>query len=139
MTRELLESYTSKKAEIVELNKALHLLGNGKSMIDNDIILDYRSGYPMPQAVVGVDWSKVTKEEIKCRKKIRMLERECLEIEEFIDSIPDSLTRRIYRMYYLEGLPQQSIAKRVHLERSSVSKKISKFLQLSPNSHNSQL
>ena len=43
MTKELLESYRSKKAEIAELNNALLHLGTGETMIDNDTILDLRS------------------------------------------------------------------------------------------------
>ena len=135
MEKELLESYRSKKSEIRELKYSLSTLGEGDQMIGNDVINDYRSGYPMPQAVVGVDWQKVARTEERYRSRIRKLEEECHQVEEFIESIPDSLTRRIFRMKYIEGMTQEKIGKKIHMERSSVSKKIDNFIK---DSHNSQ-
>ena len=62
--------------------------------------------------------------------RIEKLQKECTEIEEWVEAIPDSLTRRIFRMYYIDGIGQNKIAKRVHIAQSEVSKKISKYLQL---------
>lgn len=55
MTKEQLEEYKSKKAEIQELQYKLDHLGEGDSMIGNSVINDYRTGHPRPQSVVGVD------------------------------------------------------------------------------------
>lgn len=139
VTKELLESYRSKKAEIAELQYKLNHLNDGDAMIGNDTVFDYRSGYPMPQAVVGVDWGKVNRTTERYEDKIEELTKECEEIEEFIEAIPDSITRRIFRLHYIDGISQKNVAKMVHLERSGVCKKISNFLQLSTNSTNSIL
>ncbi len=139
MTKESLEGYRSKKAEIAELHNALLELGDGKSMIDNDTILDCRSGYPVPQSVVGVDWGKVFRTESRYKKRISVLEEECQTVEEFVESIPDSLTRRIFRMYYMDGLPQREVARIVHMDKSSISRKIDKFLHVAPNATNATL
>lgn len=139
MTKESLESYRSKKAEIAELHNALLELGDGKFMIDNDIILDCRSGYPVPQPVVGVDWGKVFRTESRYKNRISVLEEECQKVEDFVESIPDSLTRRIFRMYYIDGLPQREVARIVHMDKSSISRKIEKFLQVAPNATNATL
>ncbi len=139
MTRKELEEYRSNKEEIKELQYKLFHLGEGDSMMGNDTILDYRSGYPMPQSVVGVDWDKVDRLEKRYEDKIKALEKACERTEDFIESIPDGITRRICRMHYIDGLPQKSIAKELHMEKSSVSKRISKYLQLSPNSSDSIL
>ena len=61
MTRERLKAYRSNRDEIKELKYKLDHLGEGDSLIGNDVIFDYRKGYPMPQAVVGYElraWSK---------------------------------------------------------------------------------
>lgn len=42
MTKERLEEYRSKKAEIQELQYRLNHLGEGDSLIGNDVIMDYR-------------------------------------------------------------------------------------------------
>lgn len=131
VTREKLEEYISKKREIEELeNKLIY-----DNSVDHDVILDYRKGYPQPQAIVGVDWSRVD----RYRKRLAKLKEECTEVEEFVEGIEDSMTRRIFRMYYIEGASQEQVARSVGMERSSVSKKIDKFLKLSHNSQNSQL
>lgn len=139
MTRESLESYRSKKAEIAELHNALLHIGDGDTMFGHDTILDYRSGYPVPQAVVGVDWDKVSKTENRYLNRLNVLKEECQEVEDFVESISDSLTRRIFRMYYVEGLSQKEIARNVHMDKSSISRKIDKFLQVAPNATNATL
>lgn len=48
---------------------------------------------------------------------------------EWIEAIEDSMTRRIFRMYYIDGMGQNKIAKQVHLAQSKVSEKIVKYLQ----------
>lgn len=139
VTKQMLEDYRSKKEEINELRYKLEHLGEGDSMTGNDVIFDYRKGYPKPQAVVGPDWEKMDRLEKMYEKKIAKLEMECEEIESFVENIEDSMTRRIFRMYYLEGKSQKEIGKVVHMDRSYVSKKICDFFKVSHNSHNSHL
>lgn len=128
MTRKRLEDYRSEKAEIAELKLKLAHLGEGDSLIGNDTIFDYRSGYPKPQAVVGYDYDREQKLRDTYRKRIEKLEQQCAEVEQWVEAIPDSLTRRIFRMYFLERTKQKKIAKSVHLSQSKISEKISDFL-----------
>lgn len=130
MTREMLEQYRSKKAEIGELTYKLQHLGEGDSLIGNDVIMDYRKGYPVPQSVVGYDYEKHLRLEDRYQRRIAKLQEECKEVEAFVEGVPDSLTRRIFRMYFIDGLPQGKVAKRVHVAQSEVSKKIKAYLKL---------
>ncbi|MCM1039840.1 MAG: hypothetical protein NC434_11000 [Ruminococcus sp.] len=127
LTKESLEAYRSKKEEIKELQYKLQNLNEGDIMIGYDTILDYRKGYPVPQAVVGVDWEKVDRTVSRYEKRIEVLARECEEVEIYIESITDSLTRRIFRMYYIEGYSQKNIGNIIHIDRSYISKKIKMF------------
>ena len=61
------------------------------------------------------------------------------EVEEFIDNMPEGEERQVFELYYLEGMKQREVADMIGLERSSISKKISDFLQLSHNSHKNML
>lgn len=135
----MLESYRSKKAEIQELQHKIAHLHEGDSMIGNSTIFDYRNGYPMPQTIVGVDWDKFDKTKTKYNNCIKSLEGECEEVEEFVENIPDSLTRRIFRMHYQDGIAQKNIAQILHMEKSNISKKIANYLKLSTNSTKSTL
>ena len=127
VTREKLESYKSMKEEIAELTYKLNHLGEGEGMIGSSVIKDYRSGYPVPQAIVGVDWEQYDRLKDRYEHRIRDLVNECTEIEEFTEGISDSMDRRIFRMYYIEGRSQREIGKAVHLDKSNVSRKIEKY------------
>lgn len=135
MTKKKLEEYKSKKAEIKELQYKLSHLGAGDSLIGNDVIMDYRKGYPIPQSVVGYDFEKEKRLRESYEKRIQKLRTECLEVEMWIEDIPDSLIRRIFRMHYVDGMTQKEISKIIHLDRSRISRKIDDFLK---NAHKAQ-
>lgn len=49
-------------------------------------------------------------------------------IELFIEQIPNSRDRRIFEKMFLENKTQQQIAREIHLERSTISKIVNKYL-----------
>ncbi len=125
MTRKQLESYRSMKQEISEMQYTLAHLGEGDSMISSSVINDYRSGYPVPQAVVGVDRERLEGRKKYCEKRIHALQEQCDTVERYVEEgIEDSITRRIFRMYFLEGKTQKEIAKFIHMDRSTVSRRL---------------
>ena len=130
MTKNRLEEYRSKKAEIAELQYKLAHLGEGDSLIGNDVIMDYRGGYPQPQSVVGYDYNREQRLRDTYQMRIERLKEDCLEVELWIEQIPDSLTRRIFRMCFVDGMTQGKIARKVHLSQAAVSKKINRFLKM---------
>lgn len=129
MTKERLEEYKSKKAEIAELRIKLSCLGKGDSMIGNSVILNGQVYPPRPESVVGFDEKKYERMRKKYSDRLAELERDCGEIEEWIEEIPDSLTRRIFRMYYVDGMTQQQVAMKVHLDQSCICRKIDNYLK----------
>lgn len=139
MTQKDLEEYRSKLAEIRELRTKLENLSEDDSFLGNDTVFDYRSGYPKPQAVVGVDWQKYDRARARYRQRIDQLQQECALAEEFVENLEDSLMRRIFRMYYLEGRSQREISECIHVERSAVSKKITRFFKVSHKSQKSHV
>lgn len=129
MTRERLEAYRSNRDEIKELKYKLDHLGEGDSLIGNDVIFDYRKGYPMPQAVVGYDYELGAKRRKRYKTQIAKLEAEQDGIEEWIFGIRDSQIRRLFQLRYLEGSTVEKVARKVHLDKSNVSRKIENFLK----------
>lgn len=129
ITKELLQGYRSKKAEIQELDYILKNRWRDEGLIGNDVIFDYSTGYPMPQAVVGFDYEKYKRLQERDQRRKEQLEQECVEIEAFVENIDDSLTRRIFRMMYIQGRKQKEIAKLTHIDQSTVSKKINDYLK----------
>lgn len=142
MTRERLAAYRSNKAEILELDYMLQNRWKSDTMIGNDVVFDYSKGYPMPQSVVGFDQDKYERLQDRDLKRKERLEKECEEVEQFVEAIQDSMTRRIFRIYYIDGrvsVNQEEVSKKVHLERSTISKKIDNYLKDSHKSHDSHL
>lgn len=136
ITKEILMSYRSKKEEIRELTAIIENRYRDDSLIGNDVILDYSKSYPpIPQGVVGFDLAKYRRLQDRDRYRKEQLEKECAEIEDFIEGIEDSLTRRIFRMTFIDGEKQKAVAKVVHLDRSRVSRKIDEYLK---NAHKAQ-
>lgn len=135
ITKELLSTYRSKKDEILELDWMLNNRWRNETMIGNDVIFDYSKGYPMPQSVVGFDQKKYERAQERDLRKKEKLEEECEEMEQFVENIPNSITRRIFRLYFLDGRKQKDVAKAVHLDRSRVSRKIDDYLK---NAHKAQ-
>ena len=129
MTKEMLQSYRSKKDEIAELDWVLRHRRQDEGMIGNNVVFDYRKGYPRPQSVVGFDYDRYDRLQDRDNAKKALLEKECAEIEEFVESIPDSLTRRIFRMSFIDGRKQKYVAKAVHLDQSRVSRRIDDYLK----------
>ena len=127
MTKKRLEAYRSEKQEIEELKWKLRNM-ESKDYIDNSVIMDYRSGFPVPQSVVGVDTGVYWKRQKRLQEEISRLERRCQEVEQWIEDIPDSIIRRIFRMYFEEKRKQREIAKVLHIDQSNVSKKIESYL-----------
>lgn len=129
MTREQLEQYRSNMEEIKELTYKLEHLGEGDSLIGNDVVFDYRTGYPKPQSVVGYDY------ELEARRRERLenlrakIQAECDNVEDFVFGIPDGKTRRIFQLYFLEGLSQEKVARKMNMDRSRISRKISEYLE----------
>lgn len=129
MTREQLEQYRSNMEEIKELTYKLEHLGDGDALIGNDVVFDYRTGYPKPQSVVGYDY------ELEARRRERLenlrakIQAECDNVEDFVFGIPDGKTRRIFQLYFLEGLSQEKVARKMNMDRSRISRKISEYLE----------
>ncbi len=139
MTRKRLRAYQDNKEEIKELKHKLKHLGEGDSLIRNDVIFDYRNGRPRAEAIVGYDYDLEARRRTRYKNRIAKLEREQDLIEEWIFSIQDGKTSRIFQMYFLEGLTQEEVGKKVHLDRSVVSRKIDDFLNFAHKTQKTHL
>lgn len=139
MDREQLERYRSQKEEIRELQYKLEHLGEGDSLIGNSTIFDYSSGFPKPQAVVGYDYAKEQALRKRYTTRLAKLIHDCEETEQWVETIPDSQMRRIFRMRFLEGMILEQIGKKMHVDKSTVSRKIENFLKVATHATNATL
>lgn len=129
MTRQRLEQYRSNVQEIKELTYKLAHLGDGDSLIGNDVIMDYKKGYPRPQSVVGYDYDLEARRRERYENLRGKLQAENDNIEEFVFGISDGRVRRIFQLYFLEGKSMEQVARKVHFSRSQAYKKIERILK----------
>lgn len=130
MTRKQLEEYRSNRDEIRELEYRLAHLGEDETLIVSSVVMDYRTGFPRPRTVTGIDENEYGRRRRMYQATLTRIRGECEEVEQWIEQIPDALTRRIFRMRFVDGLTQREIGKRVYLSQASVSEKISAFLKV---------
>ncbi|MCI9180105.1 MAG: DUF1492 domain-containing protein [Lachnospiraceae bacterium] len=110
MTKDRLDRFRNKlSAEIICLEAELREMEETDKGMGVSTILDYRTGYPIPQGVSGFEWDKY------CRKHdlLNRKRQEQKEVKEWIEAIEDIQTRWVFRMWYIERLSWKKIAKKM--------------------------
>lgn len=142
MDKGKLKQYGALKKELQMLDDKLDKLYERQENISEVMgkVTGSSNDFPYTQVRTTVRMAE-PKENDAIKKLIRIKEQRreqvndlIVEIEEFIAGIPDSETRQIFELTYLEGKKQREVAEDVGLEQSSISKRITAFLQLSYNS-----
>ncbi len=106
MTRKLLEGYRKLKKEIPLLELELQEMVQGDNGFGNSVVLDYRTGEPRPQSVVGFDWKLYERRNQVLEGKRAQLNA----VEEWINAIENGQTRCVFRMFYIDGMTWDRIA-----------------------------
>ena len=106
VTRRLLEDYRKNKRSIPLLEEELDEMRHGEKGLGSSVILDYSTGYPVPQGIVGFNGSLYDQR----RKTLDRKKAECKAVEDWIGAIEDGQARCVFRMFYMEGLTWERIA-----------------------------
>lgn len=138
MNKEILSQYQHIVNEIYELGIHIHKCEDALAkLIEEGTVIDKVSG-----GVGGIQGFKIEGfplAEYERRRRILQrksdkyfslqteLEELSYEIECDIEEIPNSRDRRIMRMVFLEGMTQQQVADEMFMDRSNVSRIISKY------------
>lgn len=75
----------------------------------------------------------------KCRNLIKHLEkveaeteRKVIEFEQFIENIPDAEEREMVKLYFIDLLSYEQIGERFYLERTTIARRIKKYIDAMP-------
>ena len=134
MTRTEMEQLRSIPEEIKAIEQTLK---NPRIEWVNVYYKDYRTGKGIPKSRTERDydhqeWRKLKH---KLQRKIEKLKSLIVEAEFFLTEIDDSEMRTILRSYYINGKTQDGIAKALHCDRSTISRKIDRFWEEQKNLH----
>ena len=106
ITRKLLDEYRKTKIEIPLLEQELHEMWTTEKGFGNSVILNGKNGSKKPETVVGFDQERYDR-----RKQILQHKKEkARTVEQWIDSIDDTETRMVFKMYYTEELGFEAIS-----------------------------
>lgn len=138
-TKETVKQYVNLKEELDHIQKEINDTENSiAKLIEEGTVVDKVTG-----GLGGIQGFKIEGFPVKeydRRKRIlrgkmdRLVEKQndLLEltesVERFIDSLSNSRDRRIFTMFVFEEKTQQQIADTLHIDRSLVSKTISKYV-----------
>lgn len=106
ITKKMLNDYKRLKQEIPLLELELKHMQNGDNGFGNSTVFDYRSGFPMPQSVVGFDWPLYEHR----KKVIEGKKTKVKAVEQWINGIEDGQTRCVFKMFYMDGMTWIKIA-----------------------------
>ena len=109
MTIERLERYQKLMQEIAILRWDLNEMNTTEAGLGSSVIKDYTKGFARPQAVVGFDDERYKRK----RRLLDKKEAEAEEIRNWVGAIEDTVTRKVFEYFYLDGLPWKEIAKRL--------------------------
>lgn len=143
MNRAILNRYKPNKKELALLDRQLNRLYGRLEEVEevSGKVSKSSDDWPYIEEHMTVRMAD-PKAAAKIKDKIRVKESrrqtvqlEVLEVEGFIESLPDGIERQIFEMVYLEGMSQGEVGEILNLERSGISKKISGCLKDSQHSH----
>lgn len=138
MTEKELSQYRAIKCEIDDLGVRIKRLEEKGVQMISDRVRGSSKHFPYIEKyfyITGVDIEEDEKRKRLIRdlqmKRNRKLD-ELLELEsqihDYIYMIPDSEIRQIFIFRYLDGLSQEEIGFKLHMDRSGISKRITKYL-----------
>ncbi len=146
MTKKQLEQYRFIEKRIASIQKKIDRCEANRPGVASGKVKGSSSKFPyLPTfSTVGAPnghetykkWSERLKnhyQELRYAKQA--LEMTWLEIDEFIESIPDESTKLIFTYSFIEGMDQQKIADKLGFEQSTISKRISLYLERSNNNN----
>lgn len=147
LSRENMEKYSALEREIKRINRKLDYYANNPVSGQHGVVKGSMSGFPYAEChiVVGAPDVKSTDERHKKVQNLLMelyankkaYEEFIIDIEIAIEKVEDTEMRQILDYKYIEKLSDSTIGKKLGYDRSTISKKLTKFFesQLSHNSH----
>lgn len=132
--KELLKQYTDLQIEIRELEQRITKLQNKKIKVEFDRVKGSSDVFPYTErsfTIEGYNYPEADRKEerlvkynnLLCRRKQKCEDMK-LEIETFINNIPDSRTRRVFQYRYIDNLSWLQIAMRMNRVHESYPRKI---------------
>ncbi|HWT74315.1 MAG TPA: DUF1492 domain-containing protein [Mobilitalea sp.] len=137
VTRENLSDLTYLQQAIEDLQSKIKYLESHPPLTQYGKVYGSDSNFPYTIRSFNIEgynglnedaWLKRRRKlEESLKNKLCEYEKKRIEIEEFINNIPDMTTRLMFSYLYVNGMKQEEVAQKLHFDRSTVSKRISSY------------
>ena len=145
LTRQLLDDYSKLEREIKRINRKLNYYANNPLGSTHGVVTGSMNRFPYAQChyVVGAPSIANTKQReetvrnlvIDLGNKKNEYENLKTDIDIAIELVADMEMRQILQYKYIDELTDAEIGKKLGYDRSTISKKIDRFFEVSHNSH----
>ncbi len=132
MTRKDLKKIKELRVEVIALAEEI---AKDSQQHVTDVVMGSRHEMPYDLhtiVVEGIDFYKVIELRENLNKSCRKLQAQLCDLEEWVESIPDSEMRSIIRLYYMQGKTQREIGNQLGYDRSLISKRLHDFMEKIP-------
>lgn len=135
MTEKELKDYRKLCREVDDLRQRIGKEQSREIPVVSGKVRGSMREFPYIETHVGVELYEpeaveVSKERIRrYQEKLLEAERKKLEIEQFVEEIPDPELRLIFRLRFLDGMRLADIGDRLAMDRSWIGKRIRKYLE----------
>lgn len=130
-TKELLKQYCDLQKEIKELEERIKRVRNKKVQTVADSVKGSSKYFPYVERtfiITGLEEDLKEQQLEKLNNLLYKRKAKCkemaLEIEEFINTIPDSRTRRVFSLRYIDGLNWIQVARKIERYDESYPRKV---------------
>lgn len=127
MTRERLKKLRALLKESEHLEEEIKTLPFTSGGYVGDSVNNYSTGFPKPFLIQGYSTQKYDRLKETLQKKLREIQKEIAELEDWLEHIEDAELRDILRLQYVNGLTQEQIADELGYARETISRKLKDF------------
>lgn len=92
-----------------------------------DSVKDYSTGYPHNIVIQGYGSADFVALRQKLYNKRKLIIKEITEMEEWLNSVPDTRIRNILRLQYWDGLTQEEIAEKYDCDARTIKRWLKNF------------
>lgn len=106
ITKKAFEDYKKNRKRLNALETEMRLMKSTDIGFGNDVIFDYRQGYPKPESIVGFDQEKYDRKRQQYETKLKQIQ----EVDDYIENIADDEIRLVFTLYYINGKTWDEVA-----------------------------
>ena len=137
MDRKALEEYLLMEQRIQTKKERIRKLKSETAQLEHGVVRGSSQEFPYEPRSFHVSGYNIRVDERQRRRVYNLMEnlekdvaetqQRRLEVEEFIEGITDMTDQLIFTYIYLEGLTQEQTARKLHMDQSWISRRISKY------------